>query len=120
MSLSDIEKAAATTGPMPDELNGAEQLLFQSLRLMYIQHALGRLDIEQARIEKTKLIKEYEVNTLKLRSWEEAHQRIKKLSVVTPELKKSGCELCRKYTDILSGYYSNYREEKKHEQQSDI
>lgn len=117
MSLSEIEKAAATAGPMPDLLNGAEQLLFQSLRLMYIQHALGKLDVEQARIEKTKLIKEFEINTLKLRSWEEAHQRINKLSVVTPELKKSGCELCRKYTAILSGYYRDYREEEKSDEQ---
>lgn len=113
MSLIEIEKAAAAAGPMPDELNGAEQLLFQALRLMYIQHALGKLNVEQARIEKTRIIKEYEVNTLKLRSWEEAHQRINKLSVVTPELKKSGCELCRKYTAILSGYYRDYWKEEK-------
>lgn len=117
MSLSEIEKAAATAGPMPDELNGAEQLLFQALRLMYIQHALGKLDVEQARIEKTKLIKEYEVNTLKLRSWEEAHKRISKLSIVTPELKESGCELCKKYTAILSGYYRDYREEDNSDEQ---
>lgn len=103
MSLSDIEKAAAATGPMPDELNGVEQLLFQSLRLMYIQHALGRLDVEQARIEKTRIIKEFEINQLRLKCWETAMEKERKLSFLTPELKKSGCELCRKYFRILSG-----------------
>lgn len=116
MQQKDIETIAGTGGPMPDELNGAEQLLFLSLRMLYIQHALEKITIEQAKLEKVRIIKEYEVNMLKIRSWEEAQQRMNKLSIVTPELKNSGCKLCRKYTAILSGYYKDYREEKSDEQ----
>ena len=105
MLLKDIELTAGRNEPMPEELDGAKQLLFLSLRMLYIQHALGKLSIEQARIEKTRIIKEYETNALKLKCWEEAMTKERKLSVLTPLLKESGCELCRKYTAVLSGSY---------------
>ena len=105
MLLKDIELAAGRGDIMPEELNAAEQLAFLSMRMLYIQHALGKLEIEQARIEKTRIIKEYEVNMLKLKCWEEAKTRERKLSVLTPLLKDSGCELCRKYTSVISGSY---------------
>ena len=72
---------------------------------MYIQHGLGKLPTEQARVEKTRILKEYETNILKLRCWDEAKERERKLSVLTPQLKNSGCELCRKFTAVMNGSY---------------
>ena len=113
MQLKEIELIAGRNEPMPDELNSAEQLLFLSLRMLYIQHALGKLTVEQARTEKTRIIKEYETNALKLKCWEEAKERERKLAFLTPLLKDSGCELCRKYTAVMNG---SYRKEKADEQ----
>lgn len=105
MLLKDIELTAGRNEPMPEGLNAAEQLLYLSLRMLYIQHALGKLDIEQARKEKTRIIKEYETNALMFKCWEESKARERKLSVLTPLLKDSGCELCRKYAAVLNGTY---------------
>ena len=103
MTLKELEQAAASAEPMADQLNAAEQLAYLSMRLLYVQHALRKLDTEQARIEKTRIIKEFEINQLRLKCWETAIERERKLSFLTPELKNSGCELCRKYFRILSG-----------------
>lgn len=104
MTIRELEKMAAAQSPMAEGLNAAEQLAFLSMRILYIQHALGKLTIEQAKQEKTRIIKEYDTNVLLLRSWEAAHEKERKLAPVLPLLKDSGCETCRRFFYILSGY----------------
>lgn len=99
----EIEKIAAANMEMPDGLNGAEQLLFQSLRLLYIQYKSQAVTREMARVEKIKIYKEYEINSLDLKCWEQARERERRLSYIVPELKKSGCKLCKRYTNVLFG-----------------
>lgn len=104
MTIKELETQAAAGTPMPEELNGAEQLAFLSLRILYVLYALERIDLEQAKREKVRIIKEYEQNVLKLKSWNEAHERMQNLAPILPMLKESGCETCRKFFHVLSGY----------------
>ena len=46
MTLKELEQAAASAEPMADQLNAAEQLAYLSMRLLYVQHAPGKLDTE--------------------------------------------------------------------------
>lgn len=104
MTIKELETQAATKSPMPEGLNEAEQLAFLSLRILYVLYALERIDLEQAKREKVRIIEEYEQNVLKLKSWNEAHERMQNLSPLLPMLKDSGCETCRKFFHVLSGY----------------
>ncbi|MDO5559399.1 MAG: hypothetical protein Q4F95_07335 [Oscillospiraceae bacterium] len=103
MSTLDLEKLAASGSEMPENLNGAEQLFYLSLRQLYAIYRTKKITREIARKEKTQIYKQYEINSLNLRSWEAAAEKERKLAVLSPELKKTGCELCRKYSAILGG-----------------
>lgn len=103
MTLKELEKAAATNTPMPEGLNAAEQLAFLSLRILYVQYALERIDLEQAKWEKVRIVKEYEQNALKLRSWQTAHEKERRLAPYLQQLNQ-GCKTCRQFHAILSGY----------------
>lgn len=104
MNIKELEKQAAAGIQMPEELTAAEQLAFLSLRINYVLFKLGKLDLEQAKWEKVRILKELEENTLKLKSWNEAHSRMQKLAPILPMLKDSGCETCREFFYVLSGY----------------
>ena len=104
MTFEQINKLAGTGQPMPEELNGAEQLAFLSLRLLHTQYIADKMDIEQARLEKVRIAKQLEVNLLSMRTWESAMVKERKLSTLTPQLKDSGCPLCRQFFYTLSGY----------------
>ena len=122
MTLKELEQLAGQRAPMPAGLNAAEQLAFLSMRNLYIQHALEMLDVEQAKTEKTKIIHEYNDNMLKLKSWESAHEKEKKLATLTPLLKESGCLTCRQFFYTLSGYkqISEVQEEMKNESSENL
>lgn len=110
MTIKELETQAATGSPMPEGLTAAEQLAFLSLRINYVLYKLGKLDLEQAKWEKVRIIKEYEQNALKLKSWDEAHNRMQKLAPMLTRLKDSGCETCREFFYILSGYKGGKQE----------
>lgn len=99
----ELEKLAAAGNEMPSNLNAAEQLFFLSLRCLYIAYHVGKLHKDAAKREKTAIYKQYEINALDLKCWENSRRREEKLAVLSPELKSSGCELCRRYAHILSG-----------------
>lgn len=102
MSQEELEKLAAQGAEMPDSLNGAEQLMFLSLRQLYAIFRTGKLQKDIAKAEKMKILKEYEVNSLLLRSWEYARQKEIRLAPLISKINKSGCELCKKVVKILS------------------
>lgn len=103
MSTADLEKLAATLSEMPSELDAAEQLLFLSLRQLYVIFRTGKLSRDIAKIEKNKIYKEYEVNKLNLSCWEQARQREQKLSVISQQIYASGCSVCRNYMRVIAG-----------------
>lgn len=103
MSTDELEKLAASFAEMPDGLNAAEQLLYLSLRQLYAIYRTRKITRDIAKREKTKIYKQFETNCLDLRCWESAMEKARKLAVLSPELKMSGCELCKKYSRILGG-----------------
>lgn len=54
------ETAAQRNDPMPDGLIFPDQLMYQSLALLYTRYRLGAIDRDRATAEKTKLLLEYE------------------------------------------------------------
>lgn len=102
MSTDELEKLAASFAEMPDGLNAAEQLLYLSLRQLYAIYRTRKITRDIAKREKTKIYKQYEINSLNLKCWESAMERTRKLAVLSPEL-KNGCDLCKKYSRILGG-----------------
>lgn len=103
MTLIEIEKLAASSAPLPPGLNQAEQYAFLCMRILYIQYAKNEISIEQAKTEKMQIVHEYSSGVLACKCWEQALERERRLSVLSPELKNSGCELCRKYARVLAG-----------------
>lgn len=103
MSTGELEKLAASFAEMPDGLNAAEQLLYLSLRQLYAIYRTRKITRDIAKREKTKIYKQFETNCLDLRCWESAMERGRKLAVLSPSLKDSGCELCRKFFNVLGG-----------------
>ena len=103
MSTDELERLAASCSEMPDGINAAEQLLYLSLRQLYAIYRTRKITRDIARLEKTRIYKQYEINSLNLQCWESAMERGRKLAVLSPELKMSGCELCKKYDRILGG-----------------
>lgn len=102
MSTDELERLAASCSEMPENLNAAEQLLFLSLRQLYAIYRTRKITRDIARLEKTRIYKQYEINSLSLRCWESAMERTRKLAVLSPEL-KNGCDVCKKYDRILGG-----------------
>ena len=102
MSTDELEKLAASFAEMPDGLNAAEQLLYLSLRQLYAIYHTRKITRDIAKAEKTRIYKQYEINSLNLKCWESAMERTRKLAVLSPEL-KNGCDLCKKYDRILGG-----------------
>lgn len=102
MSTDELEKLAASFAEMPDGINAAEQLLYLSLRQLYAIYRTRKITRDIAKVEKTRIYKQYEINSLNLKCWESAMERTRKLAVLSPEL-KNGCDLCKKYDRILGG-----------------
>lgn len=103
MSTDELERLAASCAEMPENLNAAEQLLFLSLRQLYAIYRTRKITRDIAKVEKTRIYKQYEINSLNLKCWESAMERGRKLAVLSPSLKDSGCELCRKFFNVLGG-----------------
>lgn len=103
MSLQNLEKLASTNSEMPNNLNAAEQLFYLSLRCLYNTYAAGKISKDTARREKSEIYKTYDINSLNLACYEAMGARFNKLAILHHKLKDEGCELCKKYVDILTG-----------------
>lgn len=97
MSALNIEKLAAQGAELPDKLNGAEQLLFLSLRNLYSAFRSGKIPKDIAKIEKTRIYREYEQNALNLKCWMSGLEKERKLQHMTQEIKACDCEICVKH-----------------------
>ena len=99
----ELEKLAAKGEELPGKLNGAEQLLFLSLRYLYATYHSGKISKEIAKVEKTQIYKEYEQNALNLKCWMRGLEKDRKLQHMTQEIKACDCKICVKYLRILEG-----------------
>lgn len=103
MSLQDLEKLASTNSEMPGNLNAAQQLFYLSLRCLYNTYNAGKISKDIARREKSEIYKTYDLNALNLACYDAMVARFNKLAILHHKLKNNGCELCRKYVEILAG-----------------
>lgn len=54
-----LEELAMNGEPMPEDLNSAEQLLFQKFRYLYAAASIGMVDAEQGRREKFYILERF-------------------------------------------------------------
>lgn len=101
MTVDEISSLAATGSEMPDNLNSAEQRLFQSLRLLYAQFRMGGISPEQGKREKAKMVKAFEVDMLRIQIDRKCMDINIKLGHLLNE--KSTCETCKRVARILDG-----------------
>lgn len=101
MTVDEISSLAAIGSEMPDRLNSAEQRLFQSLRLLYAQYRMGSVSPEQGKREKAKIVKAFEVDTLRI----QIDRRCMDINLRLGHLlnEKSNCETCKRVARILDG-----------------
>ncbi len=70
MTTAQIEDLAFQGGSLPDGLNAAEQLLFLQFRYLYRYVRLVEMPKEQGRLEKAKVLKEYQKRSFDVRHME--------------------------------------------------
>lgn len=102
-NIDDIERLAMKNELMPEGLKLPEQLVYLSLRHLHEMYREGRISREQARAEKIMLEKQYKDAAFWFSVWDEVVHRRNKAAKLLPEIDDHGCELCRKYTAIMSG-----------------
>lgn len=102
-NIDDIERLAMKNEQMPDGLKLPEQLVYLSLRRLHEVYREGRISREQARAEKILLAKQYNDAVFRFSVWDEVVHRRNEAAKLLPEIHEHGCELCRKYTAIMSG-----------------
>lgn len=106
--LSEIARKGQ---PMPEGLLSPEQLLFQSMRLLYKQFSVGIIEIETAKSEKREIIRAYTDNmySYDLYKWQAHHETV--FQHLSQDIKDNGCEVCKKLKRTLQGL-ENIEEEK--------
>lgn len=103
MLTEKIEKLAAQNEEMPLDLDGAEQLLFLSLRQLYATYHAGKISKENARNEKGRIYAQYAQYELNYRCWKQGLEKERKLSGLHQQIKECKCDICRKYIRTLEG-----------------
>lgn len=88
---------------MPADLNGAEQLLFLSLRQLYAIYRTGKLSKDIAKYEKGKIYEQFAQYELNFRCWKQGFEKEQKLSGLHQQIRECNCEICRKYIRVLEG-----------------
>lgn len=103
MLTEQIEKLAAHNEEMPSDLDGAEQLLFLSLRQLYATYHAKKISKENARNEKGRIYAQYAQYELNYRCWKQGLEKERKLVTMHKQIKECQCEICRKYIRVLEG-----------------
>lgn len=106
---SDFEHAAAHGQPMPSGLSQPEQLLYQSLCVLYSRYRRGEISREQAADEKQKLLSACEANEKHVEfvykmSTYYANLRTAVNAAQTEFRKNPTVETAKKFSDSLDGF----------------
>lgn len=90
--------------PMPSGLTGAEQVLFQGLRLLYCQYHAGYIRREDAAAEKRKLVLAYEADQQKAALWQRTADLWKRLEAPMSAFRAApSVETARRCMELLYG-----------------
>ena len=89
--------------PMPDGLTQPEQLLFQSFRCLYIAYHSGKIDREQAQIEKKALLARFMDNQRREEIYRDTCKMRVELAGYSKEVEAGTCERCKQLMRIFDG-----------------
>jgi hypothetical protein len=70
MDKKKIEKLAAKNAHLPSGLNAAEQILYQSLTLLYRRYSSGMMETAAAKQERREILRQYEDNKFNIEVWQ--------------------------------------------------
>ncbi len=105
MTVDEINMMAAKQQPTPDGLCLPEQQLFISLRFLYQEYHLKRINKEQAIQDKSKLINSFEKAMFKFRVYEEFNRKANIYAHNSHKIHDTGCEVCKLIESILNGTF---------------
>ena len=100
-----LNKMAAKLLPLPEGMTLPEQWLYKSLCIVYQDYRGNKLTTEQAKSEKKKLYKAYLDAAYKLDLWNTYAEIVNVYHHHQDEIRKNGCEVCRKLDGILCGLF---------------
>lgn len=89
MNQIQLEKLAARNGPMPEGLNGAEQILYQGLCLLHKRYGAGQIDTAAAHREKIEMLQAYGRAEQDLRAYEKGRVKWDELSRLVQDYRQS-------------------------------
>lgn len=101
MDVKTIETLAAQNQGLPDGLTQPEQLIFLALRYLHNEYKQGRIDKNQAAVDKMKLLKEFEVAKLHYDMYSKTAAMRNRLRMQLSKININGCEYCRKVIEIF-------------------
>lgn len=105
MTVDEINMMAAKQQPTPDGLCLPEQQLFISLRYLYSEYHMKRINKEQAIQDKSKLINSFDKAMFKYRVYEEFNRKANIYAHNSHKIHDAGCEVCKLIEGILNGTY---------------
>lgn len=94
---------ASKSMPMPDGLNLAEQLLYQSLCCLYLQYKLGNITREDATKTKKQIYSTYIDAAYNLSMYNTYSKILQVFQKKQDKIHTSGCPVCRELNDLLCG-----------------
>ncbi|MGX8711646.1 MAG: hypothetical protein ACQGTM_15545 [bacterium] len=103
MEPLSIERHAMHGDPMPAGLTQPEQLLFQSFRCLYIVYHAGKIDREQAQIEKKALLARFTDNQRWAGIYQDTCKMRAELAKVAKDMTVSDCQICKRAIKIIDG-----------------
>lgn len=101
--VSELEKSAMRGGPMPDGLCLPDQALYQALRELYRCYRGCGISREDAKKEKSALLKSHAKLMQWYRIYQETAEMRNRLSAALVKVNKEGCECCQLVVKIFDG-----------------
>jgi hypothetical protein len=111
LTITELEKLAASNSKLPEGLTAPEQLYFLQLRILHREYKAG-MTKEQCVKEKRELLKTYERNKFYDELLQQNFEKYNRLSHHLTEIVKTGCPMCKKAVAIFDGAYRGLSEEK--------
>lgn len=115
MTANEIYELARARKPMPDFLTLPEQMLYSIARNLYKSYADGIISAEQAKQEKLNSIRNFESVNAWYEIYKDFGRRRLKISALTIEAEKNGCDICKGISRVFDGREIVYDEEEQDE-----
>ena len=103
MTVETLEKLAINSADMPDDLNTAEQLLYQKLRYLYASFKTGIITQEQGKREKVAILRVFRKDSFEIKLLGQHVKIYNNTQSLLSAANKSDCELCKTFSRLLTG-----------------